>query len=63
MPDNYHFAIFDLYRAFLLDLRNARLNVLSHWISTSFSLFATCFNSAAKLHVFYEKRTECAIFF
>ena len=62
MLDNYHFAIFDLYRAFLLDLRVSRLNVLSRWISTSFSLYATCFNYAAKLHIFHGKRAECATF-
>ena len=36
--------------------------VLSRWISTSFSLYATCFNCAARLHIFHEKRAECATF-
>ena len=62
MLDNYRFAGFDLYRAFLLDLRVSRLNVLSRWISTSSSLYATCFNCAAKLHI-HEKRAECATFY
>ena len=59
----FHCYLFPVPPAFLLDLRVSRLKLLSRWDSTSSSLYATCFNCAAKLHIFHGKRAECATFY
>ena len=63
MLDDKHFAIFGLYRSFLLDLR-VLVRIYYPAGYQRVSLYTLhCFNCAAKLRIFHEKRAECASFF